>query len=255
MMRLILCLIETLPVSDDRPMPNPSETRGTGPSEARPVPVYVLPSMPDADEISLLDIWQALVRHRKAFWLTVATVVLVTALVLALIPPRYKATAYLLPPAEGDLIALRARAGGVPGLDPSVFTPEAVYAAFQTRLKSRGELRRFFDRNHLAEHYNDGEVTDKGQLDELFDKAFYDRLSIENDKKQEPLIRVSLSDTDPAFTARQVNALVESVDRKVADQLVRTYRSAIEAQIARLRDGAWPGRPARTRLHASARPS
>jgi tyrosine-protein kinase Etk/Wzc len=171
------------------------------------IPVSVPQQSPQASaEISLLDLLIVLARRRRDLLTGTAAAAALAAIVSFLLPNRFTATTVILPPQQNSSSAamllgqlgaanpLASLAGGSLGLK----NPNDLQVAM---LKSRTVEDAMIDRFNLIALYREKRRSD-GR------KAFEKYVDIENGLK-DGLIRISVTDKNPARAAEMANAYVE----------------------------------------------
>ena len=115
---------------------NPDKQAST-PIAYQPQPVY-------EDEISLIDLWQVLVRQKKIIFGLTAIVTVGAVLYALSLPPVYKAKTSFLPPSESDIQILNVQ--GIQGI-----SVDTVYAMFKQNLFARPPRLATFTKMNLQE--------------------------------------------------------------------------------------------------------
>jgi uncharacterized protein involved in exopolysaccharide biosynthesis len=173
-----------------------------------------------AREVHLLDLLIILSERKKfIFWFTCA-VSLVTAITVLLIPSRYTAETVVLPPAQNSSMssALLSQMGGgalasLAGGSLGIKNPGDMYVSlFRGRTVEEAVIQRF----GLMARYREKRMSDAR-------RAFEDRTTVVLGVK-DGLIRVSVTDRDPAVAAQIANAYVDEF-RKLSASLAITEAS------------------------------
>lgn len=163
------------------------------------------------EEISLLDLFIVLVRHKRLILKTVVWTVLVGIILSLILPIRYMATTSILPPQQGasagsalmaqlsnSLGSVASLAGGSLGLK----NPNDLQVAM---LKSRTVEDAMVDRFDLMDFFKVKHKSDaRKKLEKIVD--------IENGAK-DGLIRISITDPDPHHAEEMANGYVEEFKR------------------------------------------
>ena len=116
----------------------------------------------DSQELSAIDLLLALAKHKKLVLGLPFAAALITALIVFLIPPKFTATARILPPQQGQsaMLALLGQASGMGAVLPSAMgikNPADLYVGMlqsrtiADRLIERFDLRALFDQNTLVD--------------------------------------------------------------------------------------------------------
>lgn len=179
------------------------------------------PSIPEDDEISLLDLLQTIVDNLRLLVLGPLAVGVLALGISFLIPPTYTAKTQFLPPqqqqsAAASMIASLGSLGGLAGAAAGLKNPADQYIAY---MKSNAVKDALIDRFKLMERYD-------AKLREDARKALDEKARIASGK--DGLISIEFDDKDPKFAAVVANAYVEEL-RTVLSRLAVT-----EAQQRRL---------------------
>lgn len=162
------------------------------------------PTLPEDDEISLLDLATALGEEKQILFGIPALTSLLAIVYALAATPIYTAKTVILPPqqqsgAAAALASLGALAG-MAGAAAGVKSPDEMYAAF---LRSRSLQDDLIQRLKLKEHY--GAETLDGTR-----RALEGAAKLAGDKKS-GLITIEVDDKDPAFAAKLANGHVEAL--------------------------------------------
>jgi uncharacterized protein involved in exopolysaccharide biosynthesis len=179
------------------------------------------PSLPEEDEISLLDLLQTVVDNLRLLVLGPLAVGVLALAVSFLIPPTFTAKTQFLPPqqqqsAAASMIASLGSLGGLAGAAAGLKNPADQYIAY---MKSNAVKDALIDRFKLMDRYD-------AQLREDARKTLDEKARIASGK--DGLISVEFDDEDPKFAAEVANAYVDEL-RAVLSRLAVT-----EAQQRRL---------------------
>ena len=180
-----------------------------------------VPSIPEDDEISLLDLLQTIVDNLRLLVLGPLAVGLAALGSRFAIPPTYTAKTQFLPPqqqqsAAASMLASLGSLGGLAGAAAGLKNPADQYIAY---MKSNAVKDALIDRFKLMERYD-------AKLREDARKTLDTAARIASGK--DGLISVEFDDKDPKFAAEVANAYVEEL-RTVLGRLAVT-----EAQQRRL---------------------
>ncbi|MDZ7620474.1 MAG: Wzz/FepE/Etk N-terminal domain-containing protein [Patescibacteria group bacterium] len=219
-------------------------------------PIYFAPPEYD-DDLSLVGLWQVLMRQWKTILSFMVVSVAATAGYLSFATPTYEANAVVLPPERHHVEALN-----LPGIN--TITPEEVYKVFTRNLMSDSLRRQFFDEHKLFSVLGGGPADTE---EAVFQRKFSDKLQTkEGTREQKDRLFVTLGGTHRehvapwlneylAFAAGQtVQDIVEGVvsrvtgerdnlqkqidiSRRLAKQLREDRIASLEERLAILRDG------------------
>ena len=194
------------------------EEKKESPSQATaPPPYYYQPPMaPPEDEISLLDLWQVLVRQWK--WISGLTVFAVAAAIVYLLtaPPVYEAQAIVRPPDSKYVEAL-----SVPGI--SQISNADIFAQFTANLRNSFLRQQFIAENPQLSSLH-RQFTNKTQQ---FLRDEVPRVKA-GQKNEEGLFFLSLQGYDGKLVAEWLNGYILLVETKTIEDLL----SGVEAKIA-----------------------
>lgn len=204
-------------------------------ADVPPISVYLTPVGDRNDEVSLLALWQIILRRKRIVLLSLLAALLLAITYVMTLRPLYRADAYLLPPPQQNIQGLMIDYGGGNSLEIRRYTPDLVYKAFLTNLKSKGVRREFFDTHDLAGHYLIGEPYTDADIDRAFDVAFSENLEVRLDKQDISFVTVSFTDQDPTLAAEWLNELIVFVNQRTVDQLFEEVNAAIREQIEQVR--------------------
>ncbi len=176
-------------------------------------------------EISLYDLWQILVKQKKAILYTWLLCIFIGVAYAFLATPIYKAESFLLPPSGKDLQplniqVLQSSVRSDRSVLASSYKSDKVYDLFVQDLKSRSNRRVFYEKHHIAKKLG---ITEGDDIDTFFEKNFNELLTVNrNVKKKEEAGFVSLSFEGeyPSLTAKIVNKFIEDVSTNLATNLV-----------------------------------
>ncbi len=160
-------------MNDQQEHPSPPP-QGQPPIYACNQPMYFVPPEYE-DDLSLIGLWQVLMRQWKVVLAVVAVAVAAAAGYLSVATPKYEAKAVLLPPERHHVEALN-----LPGINTT--TAEEVYKVFNRNLMSDSLRRRFFDENDLFSVLGNGSTDVE---ESVFQKKFSDRLEIKEGTRNE----------------------------------------------------------------------
>lgn len=200
-------------------------------SDRQPIPVYVLPCMDQNEQVSLIDLWRVVAKHKMLVLSSFVVTVMLASLYIFLAEPLYRAEANLLPPHQQDIQSLMIDYYNKGGVKIEHYTPALVYQSFLKNLKSKGLRREYFDTYGLEAHY----LGDKGNNDfiinRVFDKKFNGNLRVKSDKDDASFVTVSFSDQDPELAAQWLNQFIVFINKRTIRQLVDDVKAAIRAEM------------------------
>ena len=210
-----------------------------------PQPCYIVMQPPvEEDEISLLDYWRVLVKHK---WLIISVMFICTAAATAaafLMTPIYRAEVLLAPVTEqgnqGRLSALAGQLGGLAslaGIDISgagATEDEAI-----ATLRSRALIEQFIKDEKLLpvlfhEKWDDEhgrwKVDDPAKIPTLWDAVtlFNEQIRSVIENKSTGLVTLRIEWTDPHQAARWADLLVERVNAKLRERAIEQAKKSID---------------------------
>jgi uncharacterized protein involved in exopolysaccharide biosynthesis len=191
-----------------------------------------IPSEPEDDEISLLDLLQTIVDNLRLLILGPLVVGLAALGISFAVPPTFTATVKFLPPqqqqsAAASMLASLGGLGGLAGAAAGLKSPADQYMAF---LKS----------NSVQD-----ELIERFKLQERYEKKFKDdtrKELTENTRAssgKDGLITVQIDDKDPKFAAELANAHVEELQKLLARLAVteaQQRRAFFEKQLSQVKE-------------------
>lgn len=189
-------------------------------------------SLPEDDEISLLDLLQTIVNNLRLLVLGPLAVGLLALGISFVIPPSYTAKTQFLPPqqqqsAAASMLASLGSLGGLAGAAAGLKSPADQYLAY---MKSNAVKDALIDRFKLMDRY---EVKVREDARKALDA--YARAASGKDG----LISVEFEDKDPVFAAEVANAYVDEL-RNVLGRLAITEaqqrRLFFEKQLVKAKD-------------------
>lgn len=210
-------------------MDNESKLRESA-SSKNPIPVYVLPCTDKDDEISLLDIWRVIVARKYLILSSLLVSIIFATVYLYLAEPLYRAEAYLLPPQQQDIQGLLVDYSDQGSLELKKYTPELVYEAFLSNLKSQGLRRKFFDNNKLSSLYSSRENGKADNFDQVFD-GFNASLTVQVDNQNPTLVTAGYSYHDPQLAAQWINQFITFANEYTVDQLINVVNIVIRTEL------------------------
>jgi len=189
-------------------------------------------SMPEDDEISLLDLLQVVADNLRLLILGPLAVGLLALGISFAIAPTFTATTKFMPPqqqqsAAASMLQSLGALGGLAGAATGLKSPADQYVAF---MKSRTVQDALVDRFKLMERY-ESKYKDSAR------KALDANVLIASGK--DGLITIDASDKDPVFAAQLANAYVEELGHllnRLAVTEAQQRRLFFEKQLAQAKD-------------------
>jgi len=199
---------------------------------AGPDPQSMPSSMPDDDEISLLDLLQVIVDNLRLLVLGPLAAGLLALGISFALTPTFTATTKFMPPqqqqsAAASMLQSLGALGGLAGAASGLKNPADQYVAF---VKSRSVQDALVDRFKLMERY-------ESKFREDARKELDTNLLIASGK--DGLITIDASDKDPVFAAQLANANVEELGKllnRIAVTEAQQRRVFFEKQLASAKD-------------------
>lgn len=194
------------------------------------VPVYVLPCIEKGEEVSIIDFFRVLARH-KLVVLGVFLLVFTLAIgYLYVKVPIYTVSARLVPPDIADikgLLLLEPRLWWIKTEDDKLvgytnekslldkygleaITPASVFKSYVKNCNSEEVRRRFSDP----------------------DNSLGFKLSTVNNNN--PAIDISISHRDPEYAANKLNEFIDFVDRDTTQKIIDNIKQIIEIEVKKL---------------------
>jgi uncharacterized protein involved in exopolysaccharide biosynthesis len=169
-----------------------------------------LPSVPEDEEISLLDLLQTIADNLRLLILGPLLAGLAALGIAFAIAPTYTATVRFLPPQQqqssaASMLASLGALGGLAGAASGLKNPSDQYLAF---IKSRTVQDALIDRFDLINRY-EADLRDDAR------KALQATARASSGSK-DGLITVEVDDKDPKFAAQLANAHVEELQKLLA---------------------------------------
>jgi uncharacterized protein involved in exopolysaccharide biosynthesis len=191
-----------------------------------------IPSEPEDDEISLLDLLQTIVDNLRLLILGPLVVGLAALGISFAVPPTFTATVKFLPPqqqqsAAASMLASLGGLGGLAGAAAGLKSPADQYMAFMKSNSVQDELIERF------------------KLQERYETKFKDdtRLTLTANTRttsgKDGLITVQIDDKDPKFAAELANAHVEELQKLLARLAVteaQQRRAFFEKQLSQVKE-------------------
>ena len=183
------------------------------------------------DVISLVDIWQMLVTHRKLFFIINAFVILSGVLYLTFTPSIYEAKAIIKAPDYSEVQSLMSREI-TNLLEPQVINPKTLFLQFRQSLLSRSEQRNYLENIGLSKNLNGDELTS-------FIKIGLDRIA--NDMKIEPskLLKkafvITLTGLNKIDISNFVNNFIKYVNSSTALKNILNLDRRVKVRIATIK--------------------
>ncbi len=147
----------------------------------------------------LAGMWRLMVERKGIIFFISMLVVLGALVYVMLVPPIYKAEAYLLPPLQKDIVEL-----DVQGVDNKQYSSQKVYEEFLRNLQSRKQQSLFFTQHKLAV---------KGEFEII-------RPRTRKIKENEENVKVAFESLS-AQGGVSVNAFVKMVERNTVKEIVQ----------------------------------
>ena len=162
-------------------------------------------SLPEEDEISLIDLAIALGEEKKTLFIVPAVTTTLALVASLLMTPIFTAKTVMMPPQQqqsGAASALASLGGlaGLAGAAAGIKSPDEMYVAFMQSESMQNEV---IKRLGLEERYQSKTLTDTRA-------ALKGAIRILPDKKS-GLITIEADDKDPAFAAQLANVHVEEL--------------------------------------------
>jgi uncharacterized protein involved in exopolysaccharide biosynthesis len=191
-----------------------------------------IPSEPEDDEISLLDLLQTIVDNLRLLILGPLVVGLAALGISFAVPPTFTATVKFLPPqqqqsAAASMLASLGGLGGLAGAAAGLKNPADQYLAF---MKSNSVQDELIERFNLDERY-------KAKFKEDARAALTSNTRATSGK--DGLITVQIDDKDPKFAAELANAHVEELQKLLARLAVteaQQRRAFFEKQLSQVKE-------------------
>ncbi len=190
-------------------------------------------TLPEDDEISLIDLAIALGEEKKTLFTVPAITTALAILVSLLMTPIFTAKTVMLPPQQQQSSAYSALAslGGLAGLAGAaagIKSPDEMYIAF---MQSESMQNSLIEKLALKERYNAKTMVDTRN-------ALTSVVKIAADKKV-GLITIEADDKDPEFAAKLANAYVDELRillGRLAVTEAQQRRKYYEQQITKTQD-------------------
>ena len=209
-------------------------------TDARPVPVYVLPCADRDDEISLVELWRVIVARKSLILLSLLASILLASAYIFLTEPLYQAETYLLHPQQHDIQGLMLDYGSKERTEiyrhpsdstsPEEAYPELAFKVFLNNIKSKGLRKEFFDTRDLGKHY----AADKADINRIFNTKFNERMQVKVSKKRAHVVTAAFSSEDPRLAAQWLNQFIAFADERTVQQLSDDVSAEIQAEIERI---------------------
>jgi len=191
------------------------------------------------DEIDLFELWEGLVAEKITILAAFLGVMIVAVIYAFSVTPVYKASSYLQPPSQEQIMPMNAvsevlKANGLTG---STSTTQSVFKSFQTTLGSRQTLKKIFEDYKLVTVF-EPEIDRLSGLERLkaeqkafgkFIKDFSIQLIDKNDVTLGISAQLSLAVTD-AEVAEILNALVKQAEQDTIHHLAQQILSEKQAR-------------------------
>jgi len=189
---------------------------------------------PQEDEISLIDLWNVLVKKKKTIF-GITTIATIGAVIYALLlPPVYKAETTFLPPSESDIQALNNIQGvqGVQGV-----SVDSVYTMFKRNLSARAPRKSVFEKMGLLDIFapERDEKTNVVAIFDGFNKSL--SVSVPKPKKGEdaaPITSLAMEGEDPELIAEIINNVGSEAEQATKTEIISNINAKIAARIENL---------------------
>ena len=187
------------------------------------------------DEIDLFELWNGLVEEKWTVFISFIAVVVVAAVYAFSVTPVYKATSYLLPPTQEDVLPMNELSlllNANANANANAYNVKDVFDTFKTNLESRQNLTVLFDQYDLIKLYESDyeELSEKEKIKaqkEAFDE-FVQNFSVTPFNKKSELDGFSVSLALPLpeqEVAKRVNELVVMAQKETVQQLYTQIHS------------------------------
>jgi chain length determinant protein (polysaccharide antigen chain regulator) len=186
------------------------------------VPVQMMSTGMDDDEIDLLDLWRVLMDGKWIVMGVTLCCVLAGVGYAFWATPVFQVQTYFLPPAIKDVSELNVE--GTPfAKNTEHYTPEKVYDFFLRNLRSRDLRRTFFQKEGLLDFFaTDGNVSESHLI---FERYFHERLELEKvggkRSQNKTFYVLSFTGNDPEKAAQWVNGFVAHVMEHTRETLIQ----------------------------------
>jgi len=201
-------------------------------TDVRPIPVCIATAPDGNGEISLIEIWQVLVRRKGIILLSVLASIMLAVAYIMLTEPVYRSKAHLLPPRQADVQGLIIDSNGV-NVMAKQYTTDLVYQSFLDTLNSKHLRREFFDAHKLFEHYMGGQTG--GNPDQVFDTRFEEGIHVQVDKRNATSVIVTFDDSNAQLAAQRLNELIAFANQRTVQQLSDDVNVMIQAEAEQIR--------------------
>jgi len=228
-------------------------------SQYSAMPAYAYPQA--RDEVSILEIFRALVARRRLIGGTVIVFVALALLYVVIARPVYQAEAFVKPPQLLDvdvrdksgaslssldvgasLLSLDVGANTVSLdagasrrlLDIRELDPNAVFHEFLSNLRSRSIRREFFDERNLVAVYAKNRELRKSEAYEIFEEFFNTQLLVDAPDDSSS-VRISYKFVNPERATTLLNEFIEMVDRRTIARLLYGIEADVRNRTKSLR--------------------
>lgn len=178
---------------------------------------YLQSDRTDDDEISLIELWQTLVRRKVVVFATLIAVIVLAIVYLVITPPTYEAWIKLLLPKPNSVSLSR------PAHPFAQFDPKTVFTGFEAQLKSTNQWRMFIEANTSI--FPSMPATDRMLVADKHSLSF----SKDKDYPAEH-IEISYQDQDAGVTADILRGYIIFTREHYVSDLVKQVKDLIERQ-------------------------
>jgi chain length determinant protein (polysaccharide antigen chain regulator) len=178
---------------------------------------YIQPDRTDDDEISLIELWQTLVRRKTVIFVTLIAAILLAIIYLLVTPPTFESKVKLLLP-KPNSVSLSRPAHPFAQLDP-----KTVFTGFEAQLKSTNQWRMFIEANSGL--FPSMSATARVSVINKHPLSF----SKDKDYPAEH-IELSYQDQDAGLTAEILRSYVMFTREQYVADLVKQVKDQIERQ-------------------------
>jgi chain length determinant protein (polysaccharide antigen chain regulator) len=178
---------------------------------------YIQSDRTDDDEISLIELWQTLVRRKAVIFATLIAAILLAIIYLLVTPPTFEAKVKLLLP-KPNSVSLSRPAHPFAQLDP-----KTVFLGFEAQLKSTNQWRTFVEANPGL--FPSISAADRSSIINKHPLSF----SKDKDYPAEH-IELSYQDQDAGLTAEILRSYVTFTREQYVADLVKQVKDQIERQ-------------------------
>tara|TARA_B100000427_G_scaffold159773_1_gene132793 strand:- start:122 stop:1171 length:1050 start_codon:yes stop_codon:yes gene_type:complete len=174
-------------------------------------------------ELDLKNFIQACIDKRKTILGIVASFFIFSIIYSLLLTENYKTYAYIIPPLEKDVQALKLSSSVLGQLDSAAnpWTQKRVYDTYVRNIQSRKLQREYFFNNKLYKYF------DNTNIEDSFEKNFHQQLFFKIESKtaskelrEQYFLSISFIHTDPQLAAKWLNEYIKMVNEQTSSDLV-----------------------------------